>query len=200
MAAGVGRGRASAQALSIAGSDVFRIPRAPPPAELEPDEAAEWRAIVGALPPEHFPRDTHPLLVAYVIKDKRLRQIRSRLKQICETIPMDDELYLKWRAAETSETRALAMLATLHCGWPRAPTRTGGCASPRRWTSLGGRILTVRKPWKDRLVDGEPHRDLDGPRRDERDIVACDELLGRLIKHHPEHEQHVSRPDHRSRK
>ena len=108
----VGRGRKTTQELTIAGSDVFRIPRPAPPAELEPHEAEEWRAIVGANPPERFPRDTHPLLIAYCGMKGQLDQVNSRIKQICEEVPMDDDAYLKWTRHRVVTTRELANLAT----------------------------------------------------------------------------------------
>jgi hypothetical protein len=106
------RGRITAQALTISGNEVFRIPRPQPPAELEPAEADQWRLIVGASAPERFPPDTHPMLVGYCRKAVGLENIASRIKEISSHVPMDDDLYLRWKAVETAEIRALTLLAT----------------------------------------------------------------------------------------
>src|SRR5262245_8378110 len=40
-----------------------RTERPPPPKELSPAARREWIAIVERMPPEWFPRETHPMLV-----------------------------------------------------------------------------------------------------------------------------------------
>ena len=57
------RGRKSAAELSV----IAGIPqqRPEPPDELTPQQAEEWRAIVGRMPVDFFGRETWPLLCAY---------------------------------------------------------------------------------------------------------------------------------------
>ena len=56
------RGRKSAAELGV----IRGIPQRPePPDELTPEQADEWRAIVGRMPVDWFRREIHPLLCAY---------------------------------------------------------------------------------------------------------------------------------------
>jgi hypothetical protein len=54
------RGRKSAAALSVV--SMIGNERPAPPDELTEDEAAEWRAIAGPMPPDWFTRENYPLL------------------------------------------------------------------------------------------------------------------------------------------
>jgi hypothetical protein len=55
------RGRPSINSLSA--TAILPAARPDPPAELEPEAAAEWRAITNRLPADWFPRESHSLLV-----------------------------------------------------------------------------------------------------------------------------------------
>jgi hypothetical protein len=60
------RGRKSAASLSVPrGNVVEMVPRPPPPSDLTDEQAEEWKAIVGRLPAEWFPRETWPVLVQF---------------------------------------------------------------------------------------------------------------------------------------
>ena len=56
------RGRKSTAELGVA----HGIPQRPkPPADLTPDQAVEWQAVVSRMPVDWFPREIWPLLCAY---------------------------------------------------------------------------------------------------------------------------------------
>jgi hypothetical protein len=55
------RGRPSIDSLSA--TAILPGARPDPPVELEPEAAAEWRAITNRLPSDWFPRESHSLLV-----------------------------------------------------------------------------------------------------------------------------------------
>jgi phage terminase small subunit len=78
------RGRQSAEDLKVFTNNVEEINRPDPPEYLTDEQAAEWRAIVGACPAGMFPRERYGILEGYcshVIKrrnlDKAIAQFES---------------------------------------------------------------------------------------------------------------------------
>lgn len=73
------RGRKSSASMSV----VQALPgqeRPEPPEELTPEEAEEWRAVVGRLPPDWFVRETHGQLVNYCRHVVRARMIAGLIR------------------------------------------------------------------------------------------------------------------------
>lgn len=105
------KGRKSGAALSIASSSVVTaIQRARPPADLSPEAAAEWRAIVNRLPAEWFPVETHPLLASYcrhIITSRRVADLIAACESRDEFDVAEYERLLKM---QERESRALAAL------------------------------------------------------------------------------------------
>jgi hypothetical protein len=103
--------RKSAAALSVV--PLAGEQRPEPPAELTKEQAAEWRAVVGRLPPDWFPRETHALLVAYCQHIVRGR-IVAKLLDACRPEETSQELrrFDKLAMMADREGRAISSLAT----------------------------------------------------------------------------------------
>lgn len=56
------RGRKGVASLSVI-QGMPKVERPEPPQELRKAEAVEWRAIVGRMPADWFPRETHAMLI-----------------------------------------------------------------------------------------------------------------------------------------
>jgi hypothetical protein len=103
--------RKSAAALSVV--PLAGEQRPEPPAELTKEQAVEWRAVVGRLPPEWFPREMHQLLVAYCRHVVRGRVI-AKLIDECRPEEGGAELrkFDKLALMADREGRAMSSLAT----------------------------------------------------------------------------------------
>jgi hypothetical protein len=107
------RGRKGSGHLTIiSGGTVEPIERPRPPQELSVEEAAEWRAVVEALPADFFGRETHALLVQHCRHVVRARRIAELLASIEAASEFDMEAYGAALAMQTRETAAIARLAT----------------------------------------------------------------------------------------
>ena len=78
-----------------------------PPAHLGDAEAETWREIVGALPYDWFPRETHGILAAYCSHVREADFISSLIEphEQCALKDLDIKLYdklLRMRSRETS--------------------------------------------------------------------------------------------------
>lgn len=107
------RGRKSAASLTVvtpAGVETNRRPK--PPEDLNPEQAAEWMAVVNRLPADWFPRETHPMLALYcrhVVSARRVAQ----LLEAAESAPdLDLEQYDRLLKMQERESRAISSLAT----------------------------------------------------------------------------------------
>lgn len=105
--------RTSSASLSIVRPSP-RPDRPRPPAELTDEEAHEWREVVNRLPPDWFPRETHPQLANYC---RHVVQRRVLAGLIHQTVQQDlDERaniarYERLLAMAEKETRAINALA-----------------------------------------------------------------------------------------
>jgi hypothetical protein len=129
--------RKSAAALSViplAGEQ-----RPEPPAELTKEQAAEWRAVVGRLPPDWFPRETHALLAAYCRHIVRGRVI-AKLIDACRPAETSQELrrFDKLALMADREGRAISALAT----------RMRLTAQSRYRPDKAIKPTPLRKPWE----------------------------------------------------
>jgi hypothetical protein len=106
--------RKSAASLSV----IAPLPgqrRPEPPQELTEAEAAEWRAVVERLPVDWFPRETHPLLVAYCRHVVRARLIAGLINGFDPASVASDEGLRrldKLAAMAERESKAISSLAT----------------------------------------------------------------------------------------
>ena len=104
--------RKSAAELAVAPRVVEVTPRPVAPSHLADEEAAEWEAIVSALPADWFPRDTHALLeqhCQHIIRARRIAQL------IHDAESEDDVDILKLKTLydmQDKQTRVIASGAT----------------------------------------------------------------------------------------
>lgn len=107
------RGRKSAASLSVISGDPLQtIPRPEPLSELTDEQAAEWRIVVGRMPADWFPPETHALLAQYcrhVIRARRLAQMLDAMEQGAD---FDLAAYDKLLKAEEIQSRAIGAIAT----------------------------------------------------------------------------------------
>ena len=111
------RGRRSSASLSvIAGGgrtgqiEVMRRPD--PPDELSDEQAAEWLAVVGRLPADWFPRETHGMLAQYcrhIVAARRVAELIAAAEGAKEFDVAAYDVLLKM---QEREGRALSSLAT----------------------------------------------------------------------------------------
>ena len=106
------RGRKSAAELGV----VHGIPQRPgPPDELTPEQADEWRAVVGRMPVDWFGREIFPLLLQYCRHVVHARHI-GKLIDAAHDMDIGDRKALmrlnRLLAMQERQTNALMGLAT----------------------------------------------------------------------------------------
>jgi hypothetical protein len=107
------RGRKSSVELAVVGpSGIETIRRPEPPSELTEEQAIEWRATVNRLPPDWFPRETHPMLVQYCRLIVRARRLADLINQAEADEEFDVGAYRDLLKSEEAVTRAIASLST----------------------------------------------------------------------------------------
>jgi hypothetical protein len=105
------RGRKSAEARSVE-ELAADGPRPEPPSALGQDEAKIWREIVGRMPANWFPRETHALLMQYCRHEATLvwiDKITTKLKRAAKPNTVELRKMLRERRLES---KTIAMLAT----------------------------------------------------------------------------------------
>jgi hypothetical protein len=105
--------RKSAAALAIVTPITDHRP--PAPDDLTPEQAAEWREVVGRMPNDWFTRETHQLLAAYcrhVTAAKTLSAEIDRFKPEWLTDSVGLEQFGRLLALRDRETRGMSSLAT----------------------------------------------------------------------------------------
>lgn len=93
--------------LSIVSGGVQSIERPKPPAELTPEEAAEWRLFINTMPADQYTQDTFPLLAQLCRHKINARRLAEAKQGITDTLDM-----LKVLEAEEKQSRTIAMLMT----------------------------------------------------------------------------------------
>lgn len=133
------RGRQAGNSLSIVpGGDVVSIPRPKPPAELTGEQQGIWWSIVNKLPADHFPPETHLVLVEYVrhaVTARRIAHLKNQIEN-AESLNLE-EYHLLCKMAE-GESRCLASLATKmrmtqQSIYSARKTRGPSSESPKPW-------------------------------------------------------------------
>ena len=107
------RGRKSAASLAVIRQITDHRP--PPPDELTEAQAVEWRRIVGRMPGDWFPAETHPLLVGLCRHIVMARELAGMLDGFrAEWCAEDGGLERLDRLAKMQdrEHRAMSSLAT----------------------------------------------------------------------------------------
>lgn len=91
---------------------VQAVARPAPPEELTVEQAAEWRAVVEALPADWFRPESHGLLVQYVRHRVAARRIATLVALAEAEEEFDFGEYDKLLKAQEREGRAISSLAT----------------------------------------------------------------------------------------
>jgi len=133
------RGRKSADSLQVVTpGNVTSLARPEPPADLTPEQADEWWAVVERMPSDWFPRETHGLLAQYcrhVVTARRVAQLIQSAEGADDLdIQQLDQLY----KMQEREGRALSSLATR--------MRISQQALIDKRTDKPGK--TAKKPWE----------------------------------------------------
>lgn len=122
-------------------ASVTCIVRPPPPRELSPEAAEEWRAIVDALPAEWFSGASTPLLVSYCRHVVAARRIAALIKQEeGDAVGLCLGTYDRLLKMQERESRAISSLAT-RMRITQQATFSHRKTKPRQSSS---------KPWEDR--------------------------------------------------
>jgi phage terminase small subunit len=109
------RGRKGSLAIGFAGP--IRVNRPAPPAHLSEAAKDEWRAVVGRMPADWFPRETHSMLVAFCCHVVSFNEVQAKI-DLMEAGSLDVpnalamETYEALTALRERETRQIANLAT----------------------------------------------------------------------------------------
>src|SRR5688572_2134444 len=106
------RGRKSGAELAIVTGPVETVARPDAPYELTDEQAEEWHKVVGRLPADWFPTETHALLTQYckhVVAARRIAQLigAEEKKENLDLANYDALLRMQDR-----ESKSIGMLAT----------------------------------------------------------------------------------------
>jgi hypothetical protein len=118
--------------------------RPPPPSVLQPDEAAEWLQIVASLPPDFFPRETHPVLTQLCRLIASAHDVANAVQELSPSNPDDLATFSRLVTLELQLSATIASLLTkLRCtNQSRYSTRTAERQAVKSRT----------KPWD--VIDG----------------------------------------------
>ncbi len=108
------RGRDSAAALEIVpfARPLERVERPKPPADLTPEQADEWHAVVNRMAADWFPRETHALLADYCRHVVMSQKIARLIIQAESGETLDVAEYDRLGKMAERESRVIASLAT----------------------------------------------------------------------------------------
>jgi hypothetical protein len=118
--------------------------RPDPPSQLSPEEAKEWAAIVGSLPPDFFPREVHPILIQLCRLIISAADVAALLREVSPSNPDEFATYTRLLSLQMALSGGIASLLTkLRCtNQSRYSTRTAERQSVKART----------KPWD--VIDG----------------------------------------------
>jgi hypothetical protein len=135
------RGRPSSVELTLVGPDtITTIRRAQPPEYLSAAEAGEWRRIVGALPADWFPVETHGLLESYCAHLIERRDLTGLIAAEKASPDFTVKQYNRLLAMRERESRAISSLAT------RMRISQQATLDRLKKKDAGAQL---RKPWED---------------------------------------------------
>lgn len=106
------RGKKSSAELSVVKLEGGKVIERPlPPADLNDEQTFEWQRIVGSLPADWFPSETHNLLAQYCRHAVASRHIGQLIDNL-EAGEFDIDDYDKLLKMQEREGRAMSSLAT----------------------------------------------------------------------------------------
>lgn len=88
-----------------------KVTRPDPPACLTKEQSQEWKAIVGRMPEDWFPRETHQLLIQYCRHVTASKKIAGLIQNM-ESRGIEIEEYDRLLKMQEREGRAMSSLAT----------------------------------------------------------------------------------------
>lgn len=107
------RGRPSlASVTSGVPSKVEVIRRPSPPADMTPEQASEWTAVVSRLPADWFPRETHGMLAQYARHVVAARHVAQLIAVCTSGNELDVDQYDKLLKMQEREGRAMSSIAS----------------------------------------------------------------------------------------
>ena len=138
---GAKRGRKPANELSIA--NLLVAERAEPVPELGRREAEHWRRIVGSMPAEWFPPETHGVLRQLCIHLTTAENIMAMTENLGSSEPFCPNEYLRLAGEQRAQSATIKALATSLRLTPQSAycRKTAATAKGRR--DDGG-----EKPWE----------------------------------------------------
>ena len=98
--------------MEVVKSNVVSIERPDAPDELTTEQAEEWQSVVGRMPADWFPGETHGLLVQYCRHRAAARHIAQLIDAAEEAESLDVEGLDRLYKMQEREGRALSSLAT----------------------------------------------------------------------------------------
>lgn len=138
------RGKKSSAALEVIEQGAIALVERPEaPLHLTPEEAEEWAAVVGSMPADWFPRETHPLLEQYCRHAVNARRMGDLLDQAMGCNPLDvDEIkaLLKMQASQTTGMKTLAAAMRIAQQSSYSARGASGVKQPER--------NQVKRPWE----------------------------------------------------
>lgn len=129
------RGRKSLAALAVP-SPIETIQRPDAPYDLTDEQADEWRAVVGRMPADWFPRETWPLLSQYCRHIVNARRVAQLIEQAAGRKDLDVGEYDALLKVQERETRAISALA-----------RSMRLTQQTTYDKSKKKPLQVAKPW-----------------------------------------------------
>ena len=106
------RGRKSSADLSvIPKTNVVSIERPLPPPGLTEEQADEWRAVVGRMAADWFPRETHGMLVAFCRHVVAARRVAQLIEAAESAVEFDLLAYDRLLKCQERESRCVASLS-----------------------------------------------------------------------------------------
>jgi hypothetical protein len=131
----------------------FAIPTAPlpPPADLTPEQQADWRALVEPFAPGRFKPDQVPVLVELMRAQSRARQINEQLATLRKRDLTADttggakrrSIFMQLRDMADAETRLISSLSTKLRLTDQSNVRKALASAERE------KMATGPRPWDD---------------------------------------------------
>lgn len=135
------RGRISMSELMVPASVIEIAQRPDAPHELTEQEAMEWRAIVSAMPADHFARGNYPLLIQlcrHIVASRRVAQLAETAASKRDFDRREYMILLQMQATESAAIMRLSRSMRL----TQQATKRSEVASSRPLSS-------TPLPWED---------------------------------------------------
>jgi hypothetical protein len=154
--------------------------RPDPPADLSPDEAAEWQKLVGCMPAGWFTIETHPILAQLCRAICRSRALSAWLSKIGDLSKLDDSDFELWKVFSGRQIQLAGQIGSLSTKLRLTPSSRVPPALARARTAAhrtsgalpGTDGSSIDKPW---------HVDVDVDDPDEHRALKSGCSRGRVL-------------------